>query len=210
MILIRSGIGIAAVSLEGYIIRCNKEFAEVFDTSPHVLNSKSVAVLTGEEDKQVTSESFERLVSGEIDHHETVKTYKSLSGEIRKCKLFTMVILNEVAEPAYLLSFIYRLPNCSDSDVFEEAWNAAFRQAMLMVKELNNKEVKIVNNNNDGNIADNGASLQNNTSNDTKIFMWIAIAGIVIAAILAGSDLALRLGGVEVDVNNQNQVEEKE
>jgi len=98
-------IGIAHVSFDGVVLRCNDEFARLIGDDPTHLIGQNVVSLTSPEDRERARVNLANLGDGTVDSIQHEKRYVSRAGhEVPVRGQF--IAVRSVPEP-YITSFIY-------------------------------------------------------------------------------------------------------
>lgn len=102
------GVGIAEVSLEGIIFKCNRAYAGMFGYTPEEMQGKHISFMTHPDfDYAGTQENLQRrLVSGQIDSFNIMKMFLHRDGYTVWGQLNANLIRDEEGRPKYLLGSI--------------------------------------------------------------------------------------------------------
>lgn len=204
------GIGVAFVSLEGTILRCNEAFANLMDKSAHLMKNQNVWRMTSDEDRQETSVTLQRLRNGDIKEHEAVKRYVTAAGETKWCHLFVQSIW-ENGKPSYLRSWIHHLPHHSDAEISRRALQYLVELGFADPARVGTVNYMMGDHNQTVSADNHGRANANGSTNHvtrtglnatTLILLFVvAILGVLLAvAMTQGSGLSLQHGSTAIEV----------
>lgn len=186
-------IGVAAVGLDGSIVRCNSSYARVFNADPHNMVGRSIVALTAAADQPRTEENLIALREGLIDDVRHAKQYNA-GGNLVSKMLTKLLIRDDRGRPFQLLCFIYDYSR-SDSDT-----EKAERMERLLCEVLNvvghSKGVQVnVTTGNDNIVDSQNIEQTTNRTSTTPISPRVLLVAIVAVAVMALGTVAIMSGG---------------
>jgi len=207
------GIGVASVSLDGDIIRCNNAFGVLLSDDKIHLAGKNIVSLTAPEGRARARECLTKLAAGEVHHVRVIQRFISGSGDEVSCRVLKMSV--DGSGEMELLYWAYeREKNDSDTKRVEklESLLERFLEIVYRSNGRNSVDIKMVNSDSSQNAnADHGgvASIQNVNQKAVMIAM-LAVAALIalgVAALVFGGRVHLKHGDSEIEIRDESLIE---
>jgi PAS domain S-box-containing protein len=101
-----SALGMSQVSMQGRLLRVNKELCKMLGYPEAVLVGKSFAELTYPDDMNVSLLALQQMKDGEIDKYQVEKRFVHKQGNIVWVEITVSIVFDESHHPLYLVSQI--------------------------------------------------------------------------------------------------------
>ena len=125
--------GMAMAGLDGRLLRVNKAFCSIVGYSTDELLSKTFGEITHPDDLALNVAMNEKLIRGEITHHEIEKRYIRKDGSAVSTILGVALLRDNIGAPRY---FIAQVIDISERKMAEEALERSDRQTKLLIDSV--------------------------------------------------------------------------
>ncbi len=135
-IFYQSPIATAIITMDQRFITVNQQFLSLTGYSQKDLESLSILDIVHPDDIESNRSKMQRLITGEIEQHQTEKRYIRKNGEIVWVNLTVSLIRNEQGLPIHFMSMI---EDITERKQIQEEMEASFKEIKILLNEIHHR-----------------------------------------------------------------------
>ncbi|MGO9386412.1 MAG: PAS domain S-box protein [Methanobacterium sp.] len=137
-IFYQSPIATAIITMDQKFITVNQQFLSLTGYSQKDLESLSILDIVHPADIENNRSKMQRLITGDIEQHQTEKRYIRKNGEIVWVNLSVSLIHNEQGLPIHFMSMI---EDITERKQIQEEMEASFKEIKIILSEIHQRVV---------------------------------------------------------------------